>query len=39
MKEDLEDLKKCRNNIYFIIDLLVTNDIIKNFEEISCNIN
>ena len=39
MKEDLEDLKKCRNNIYFIVDLLVTNDIIKDFEEISCNIS
>lgn len=39
MKEDLEDLKKCRNIIYFIIDLLVTNDIIKDFKEISCNIS
>lgn len=39
MKEDLEDLKECRSNIYFIMDLLVTNDIIKDFEEISCNIN
>lgn len=39
MKEDLEDLKKCRSNIYFIMDLLVTNDIIKDFEEISCNIS
>lgn len=39
MKEDLEDLKECRSNIYFIMDLLVTNDIIKDFEEISCNIS
>lgn len=39
MKEDLEDLKECRSNIYFIMDLLITNDIIKNFEEISCNIS
>lgn len=39
MKEDLEDLKECRSNIYFIEDLLITNNIIKDFEEISCNIS
>lgn len=39
MKEDLEDLKECRSNIYFIMDLLITNNIIKDFEEISCNIS
>lgn len=39
MKEDLEDLKECRSNIYFIEDLLITNKIIKDFEEISCNIS
>lgn len=37
MKEYIEDLKFDLHTTYFILDLIINNDIYEEFEEISCN--